>query len=235
MSFVSGVRTRIGAIPVLGPALRAMRRQALRLRFPGSRSYWEARYRRGGTSGAGSCGELAEFKADYLNRLVMREHVASVIEFGCGDGRQLALARYPSYLGIDVSDAAVGACRRRFADDPTKRFLRLGDYRGECADLSLSLDVIYHLVEDAVFLAYMSRLFRAAGRYVVVYSSDGEDTANVRVAGRPAPHVRHRRFSAWVREHEPAWRLVERVPNRFPEQSFSDFFLFARAPVPPDS
>jgi hypothetical protein len=39
-------------------------------------------------------------------------------------------------------------------------------------DLELSLDVIYHLVEDEVFDAYMRSLFAHAGRFVVIYSSN---------------------------------------------------------------
>jgi hypothetical protein len=56
-----------------------------------SAAYWEARYRAGGHSGAGSRGRLAAFKADFLNALIRDNAIASAIEFGCGDGGQLAL------------------------------------------------------------------------------------------------------------------------------------------------
>ena len=70
------------------------------------------------------------------------------MEFGCGDGNQLSLADYPSYVGLDVSKTAVRLCQRRFADDLSKSFFL---YDSACftdraglftADLAVSLDVI---------------------------------------------------------------------------------------------
>ena len=195
-----------------------------------SASYWKERYAAGGNSGPGSYGELANFKAAVLNRFVQDRAVTSVIEFGCGDGNQLAIARYPSYTGIDVSPLAIRSCRERFKDDPSKQFLLASDDDGRGADLALSLDVVFHLVEDAVFVAYMRRLFEAASRYVIVYSSDRDEPVQP-----VAPHVRHRRFSRWV-EHEMGarWKLLERIPNAFPYNgdyrttSFCDFFIYGR-------
>ncbi|MBI9084342.1 MAG: hypothetical protein JEZ11_12140 [Desulfobacterales bacterium] len=72
--------------------------------------YWERRYAQGGTSGAGSYGRLAEFKAEVLNTFVEERGVQNIIEFGCGDGNQLSLAKYPSYVGLDASKTAVTQC-----------------------------------------------------------------------------------------------------------------------------
>jgi hypothetical protein len=85
-----------------------------------SAQYWRNRYRSGGNSGAGSYGRLANFKAEIVNAFVREHDVASVIEFGCGDGAQLTLADYPSYLGFDVADESVELCRSKFAKDSTK-------------------------------------------------------------------------------------------------------------------
>ncbi len=145
-------------------------------RFPGSTAYWERRYRDGGNSGSGSFGKFGEFKAKILNDFVRSQHVQSVIEFGCGDGNQLLLADYPEYLGVDVSDKAIELCRNKFAGDKSKRFEPLRDYSTATADLALSLDVIYHLIEDEVFEIYMTRLFDSAQRWVIVYSSDFENS-----------------------------------------------------------
>jgi len=87
-----------------------------------SMDYWERRYAQGGTSGSGSYARLAEFKAEVLNAFVQERHIQSVIEFGCGDGNQLSLARYPSYVGLDVSKTAIFLCGRRFAMDSDKSF-----------------------------------------------------------------------------------------------------------------
>src|SRR5215210_4430947 len=42
---------------------------------------------------------------------------------------------------------------------PAKTFKLMEEYAGESAELALSLEVIYHLVEDEVFESYMRRLF----------------------------------------------------------------------------
>lgn len=198
-------------------------------RFEGSEAYWEKRYASGQTSGVGSYGDFAEFKAEILNSFVDEHHVSKVIEFGCGDGNQLRLARYPEYLGIDVSATAVVQCRTVFGEDGTRRFVIKEDYRGETAELALSLDVIYHLVEDVVFDDYMRALFDASSRFVIIYSSN----TNQQEKDQP-PHVRHRCFSDWVSENRPDWRLISRIPNRFPYSgdyrtgSFADFFIFEK-------
>lgn len=218
---------------MLGLVARKASRWVNRQRSSGtfdSSQYWRHRYAAGGNSGAGSYGRLSRFKAEVINDFVTSREIASVVEFGCGDGHQLTLASYPAYLGIDVSPEALALCRARFANDSSKRFLLLDDYRGESAELALSLDVIYHLIEDAVFEPYMQRLFGAATRSVIVYASNTDEQ-------RPgqAEHVRHRRFTTWVDQNARDWALSRHIPNRYPvdrrdelETSFADFFVFDR-------
>lgn len=199
--------------------------------FPGTNRYWEDRYAGGGSSGLGSEGRAAELKAAFLNDFVSFRGLTSVVEFGCGDGRQLALATYERYLGFDVSPTAVATCRRRFAGDGSKEFRLLDEYGGETAELVLSLDVIYHLVEDEVFENHMKRLFRAATRYVVIYSTDTE-----RQAAFGRGHVRHRRFTDWIAENASGWQAVERrrgwhrLGRFYRGEHRPDFFVFERRP-----
>jgi SAM-dependent methyltransferase len=209
--------------PLAGVRQLSLLRQ--RIGFHGSAEYWEQRYSHGGTSGAGSYDAPAEAKAAFLNDFVHAREIGSVIEFGCGDGNQLSLADYPSYIGLDVSRSAVELCQRRFADDPAKSFFL---YDGACftdraglftADLAISLDVIYHLIEDSVFEAYMTHLFAAGAKYVIVYATN-EEKRDV------SPHIRRRRFTPWVEAHCPDWRLIDvkQGPNSGPDRT--DFFTF---------
>ncbi|MFO1333259.1 MAG: methyltransferase domain-containing protein [Rubrivivax sp.] len=197
--------------------------------FAGSARYWETRYRTGGHSGAGAYGQLAAFKAEVFNMLVRELNVGSAVEFGCGDGNQLALLDIKRYLGIDVSPTAIDLCRRKFQAQPGHRFLHTSQYGGETAELSLSLDVIYHLVEDAVYLAYMQRLFDAAEQYVLIYASNPAQDTTTRDA-----HVRHRAVSAWVTANRPDFEFFGLIPNRHPYSqdpvngSFCDFLLYRR-------
>jgi SAM-dependent methyltransferase len=207
------------------PSIRRVSLLRQRISFPGSARYWDRRYGLGGTSGDGSYGAMAAAKAEFLNNFVAGNGVNSVIEFGCGDGHQLSFADYPRYVGLDVSRVAIELCKRRFADDRTKSFFL---YDGACfedraglfrSNLSISLDVVYHLVEDNIFYTYMEHLFAAAGRYVVVYATNMELPRN-------APHVRHRRFSSWIERNCPAWRLAEVVPGPNSGPAGADFFVY---------
>jgi SAM-dependent methyltransferase len=210
------------------PGVRQLSLLRQRIGFRGSALYWEQNYARGGTSGLGSYNAAGEAKARFLNDFVRTREVTSVIEFGCGDGHQLTLAEYPRYIGLDVARSAIGICQRRFADDPTKSFFL---YDGACftdriglftADLAISLDVIYHLIEDAVFDAYMTHLFAAGEKFVIIYATNRD------IPGT-APHVRHRHFTQWAEKHAQDWRLLEAMPgpNQGPDRAY--FFTYERA------
>ena len=231
---VRGMKEFIKRVPIVGPLARRIYRRIQGDRrapasFPGSERYWEQRYVSGGDSGPGSYGKFALFKAEILNGFVAEHQVRSVIEFGCGDGNQLELAAYPAYLGVDVSETAIARCRERFRGDPGKTFQLATDYDGRGAELALSLDVIFHLVEDSVFEQYMEALFQAASRFVIIYSSNRDEPSV-----DEAMHVRHRRFTSWIDAHAPGWTLMAHVPNRYPNRgdyrtgSFSDFFIYRR-------
>lgn len=217
-------RNPMRRLPLLGRTKRRGRRRE----FVNSTDYWKRRYAEGRDSGVGSHGFLAEFKAQVLNEFVEHHGIASVIGFGCGDGNQLLLARYPTYSGYDVSPDAIARCKQLFAGDGSKTFRLLEAYDGERADLAISLDVIYHLVEDDVFEAHMEMLFDASDRFVVIYSSNSDEQMS------DAPHVKHRKFTNWVDAHRPDWALVEHIPNPYPYSgdhttgSFSDFYVFEK-------
>jgi SAM-dependent methyltransferase len=214
--------------------MRLFKPEAPALRFEHSSQYWEERYRQGGTSGEGSYGPFAEFKAEVLNDFVRENQVRSVVEFGCGDGNQMSLFQFPAYTGVDVSSTVIERLRQRFAGDATRRFFTTAEVDSiGTHELSMSLDVIYHLVEDPIYDAYMRSLFGAASRFVAIYASNGEPAAGY----NGAPHVRHRRFTEWIEQNAPQWKLLRRIPNRYPYQrigdeekgSFADFYFFQKS------
>ncbi len=192
--------------------------------YPGSRRYWERRYSDGGDSGAGSGGVLAAYKANFLNTFVQEHSIDSVVELGCGDGRQLNLAEYPKYIGLDIAASAVERCKALFSEDRTKQF---EVYDPDCfvsasfqADLAISLEVIFHLTEERLYLLYMQHLFALSSRWVIIFSSDEEEKGKGMF-----PHFRQRRFSADVPE---GWVLRQRVENPHRDRSVSDFFVFEK-------
>jgi hypothetical protein len=207
--------------------------KAYRAKYPGSQQYWERRYEEGGTSGAGSYGRLAEFKADVLETFVKENDVETVIEFGCGDGNQLSLIDYPQYTGLDVSPTAIRQCKSVFESDDSKSFFLydstafVDNHEIFEHDLSISLDVIYHLTEEKEFEEYMYHLFGSADRYVIIYSSN---TSERNIA---AEHVMHREFTEWVEKNTSEWKHINTIENDYPYDpenpdttSWSDFYVF---------
>jgi SAM-dependent methyltransferase len=231
VSELQKLKSLLTAVPVFGVVARLARKRQKTRDFVGSDSYWEARYAEGGSSGTGSYGRLARAKAEILNSYVRSEGIMSVLEIGCGDGNQLTLADYPNYIGFDVSHTVIAACRERFAGDPTKLFEVSGDEQMPICELGLSLDVIYHLVEDEVFEQYMADLLGHSSKLVVLYTSDSDVFVPKSVT---PPHIRHRPIGRWMTGQKD-WRLRERIANPYPyrvgaegETSYADFYVYER-------
>lgn len=216
--------SKIGELKQIGAILRR------KLTFFGSIGYWERRYHYGGRSGEGSYGELARFKAEIINDFVKEHHINTVIDFGCGDGNQLSFFQFPKYTGLDVSKNAIELCREIYRNDPTKAFLVYDpkyynsvEYKSE---LALSLDVIYHLVEDMVFSKYMSHIFASAEKFVIIYSSNTDENKQLQY-----PHVRHRKFTDWIDSNLNCWELLQFIPNKISsKKSPSDFYVYQKLP-----
>jgi len=200
-------------------------------KFPGSSSYWEERYAKGGNSGSGSYNRLAQFKADFLNQFVAEKNIQKVIEFGCGDGNQLMLAKYPAYIGLDVSRTVLQQCIQKFTTDNTKSFFLYDStafkdsHKILYTDLSLSLDVLYHLIEQEVFESYLRHLFASSSKYVIIYSSNHNSQHHF--------HVKSRDFTTWITENIKGFKLVDVVKNKYPfdpndadNTSFADFYIY---------
>jgi len=222
------MREMIKIIPIIGPVIIKIYRELFfkQKPFPGSEFYWIQRYNSGGNSGSGSYNNLAEFKAEIINDFVKDNNVITVIEYGCGDGNQLKIAKYPSYIGFDISPKAIKICQDIFQHDKTKSFRLMTEYKGETAQLTLSLDVLYHLIEDDIFNSYMERLFNSSERFVIIYSSDYDEEQKY--------HEKRRQFTKWVDTVVPGWKLIRHIPNRFPfngrkeESSLSDFYIYEK-------
>ncbi|EEE36540.1 hypothetical protein RKLH11_373 [Rhodobacteraceae bacterium KLH11] len=193
-----------------------------------STQYWTERYKRGKTSGAGSYGRLSVYKANFINVFVESEGIQSVVELGSGDGNQASLFDIPKYTGLDISEVCIERCNSAFKDRTNWSF-SLPDAPIEAHDLAISLDVIYHLVEEDVFATYINRLFDIAKKYVLIYSSDFDEVTGNR-------HVRHRKYSRWVAENKKGWRVCLSEDNPFsyeghgnsPRNSFAAFTVFEK-------
>jgi glycosyltransferase involved in cell wall biosynthesis len=216
--------SKLASVPGIGLLMDLIKKN----RFRNSSHYWEKRYQQGGTSGAGSYGRFAEYKAEVLNGFVAGKGIDRVAEFGCGDGNQLKYFNFARYLGIDVSPAAVDLCRKTYMNDPARQFLvysgsgSVEQIRQFAPDMTISLDVIYHLVEDAVFEEYMTNLFSLSSRYVIIYST------NFDMKYGPL-HQIDRKFTDFIEKNIKGWRLSEIVINPHKgTDSQSDFYIYEK-------
>jgi SAM-dependent methyltransferase len=215
--------------------IKNIKRNQQKKKFKGSAEYWEERYQAEGNSGSGSYDHLANFKAEILNDFVAKNNITKVLEFGCGDGNQLAIAKYPNYIGLDVSPTAIQLCAKKFPNDKTKSFLLynsmafVDNHSIIKADLTMSLDVLYHLVELAVFEKYICDLFNASEKYVIIYASDyNQEEEPIH------QHENRRGFTAFVAKKFPNFKLEEVIKNKYPKTvnglvgSYSDFFIYKK-------
>jgi SAM-dependent methyltransferase len=187
--------------------------------------HWQRHYKRGGDSGPGSYGEFASYKADLINRVVRERGIRSIIELGCGDGNQLTYLEVDQYIGLDVSKVAIQRCLARHGGNAKRSFIWYDqDYfhdplRIVSADCAISLDVIYHLIEDDVFARYVRNLFNCARRFVIIYGLDREQMRPRHVA------VRFRKYSDYIATNIPEFRIAQHVSEK---EKFYDFFLYER-------
>ena len=182
-----GLWSRVLALTPLGKSGRRRAAQAGEFR---SAEYWEDRYKTGGRFRLISAPyrKLAAFKAQFINGFIREQKVKRLLDFGCGDGNQASFLDIESYLGFDVSASAIERCRERSSKAMRCRrfcFSEQAVFRAEAdafkADLAMSMDVIFHLVEEEVFAKYMENLFSAATRHVIIYSTNFDKSY-------PAPH-----------------------------------------------
>ncbi len=123
-----------------------------------------------------------------------------------------------------MAPSAIQRCRDLFASDPTRCFLVYDPYRfdpaGLKAELGLSLEVLFHLTEDALYQRYLQHLFGTATRWVVIFAPDEPDQT-----GGQFPHLRPRQFS---RDIPAGWTLQRHDSNPHRDISMSDFFVFEK-------
>ena len=196
-----------------------------------SADYWSTRYDNGGNSGAGSRGRLATYKHKVINQVVKSNNITEVIDFGSGDGYQCSMLQILKYTGVDVSQKAIDSCNRKYARNQNWKFYHTSNPKIEKikAPLSMSIDVIFHLVEDDIFDTYMKRLFAASTSLVLIYSSNEDKKIEVE-------HVNHRKYTDWIDANAKDFKLIKEWQNPYPytegqnpnTTSFASFKLFKK-------
>lgn len=183
-------------------------------------NYWEDRYKSGKNSGDGSYGEYANHKADVINKYILKYGIRTISDFGCGDGNQISLLRgFESYSGFDISPYVISMCMNKFRNDNKMTFYTNMTGLPE-ADLCLSLDVLYHIIELKEFENYLHSLFLKSKRFVLIFSSNYDGNYVV------ADYILHRKFTDWIDKNYREFVLVEELNNFL--QISAKFYLYKR-------
>jgi len=188
--------------------------------FVDSKTYWNNRYSHDGTSGDGSYGFEASYKSKYINSFLTKNEVNSVVEFGCGDGNQLRGINYSNYLGVDISKDIIELCKYKYKKDETKQFILLEHFKEAQFDLSLSLDVIYHLVEDENFYQHINKVFISSSKYVIIFSTNFDDLMY------NFSHVRNRKFTDYIEENFSDFELIDTDINK--NKNRASFYVYKK-------
>jgi len=176
-----------------------------------SKEYWEERYSKGGNSGMGSYGSSASLKASVINTIIDKHSIKTINDYGHGDGNNITLLKGNfKYYGYDVSKSAYDICTLKFKDNKAYTFYHT-DKQFKQADLALSLDVLYHLVEYDVYQDYLNRLF-SKSTFVLIYAQDFDGDVN--------SHCRSRKFTTYIKNTFPAFTHIDTIDGSHDKVKF---------------
>jgi SAM-dependent methyltransferase len=191
-----------------------------------TKKYWEQRYKEGGNSGAGSYGRLSKFKSDIINNIIKKYNIKTILDLGCGDGNQLSYFKINNYVGYDISKTIILKNQIKFKYDNTKQFIyNLSILNNKKFDLVLSLDVIYHLLEEELYQEYLNNLIKYSNKYILIYSSNKIHFNN--------KHIKERKFTNDLKKKKEI-EFIQFIPNKYPfkndpiNESISNFYLYKK-------
>ena len=197
-----------------------------------SNKYWEERNKEDKEpSGMGSYGKLADFKKDVVNKFLDDNNIKSIIDYGAGDGNQLKMlnTKNRKYIGTDISNTAVDKLNELFKNDDTKTFLYDNEIKNIKGELVLTLDVLFHLIENDIYDNYMKNLFDMSDKFVIIFARN----ENVDLA----IHVKFRKFTDYIENNFKNWKLIKHIPNKYSQKilgqdndttSPSDFYIYEK-------
>ena len=183
---------------------------------------WDNRYKNNGNSGNGSYDLLAEFKAEIINKFIDENNIQNIIELGCGDGNQCSLFKIDNYLGLDISPHIIDYCNNKFQNNSKYNFeVYNNDYlNNEKYELSLSLDVIYHILDDNEYKKYMEDLFKFSNKYVIIYSNN--------YSGHKIGHMYTKNFTKDIEKWFNNYKLKNIIYQKYTNLSSADFYIYEK-------
>lgn len=180
------------------------------------KQHWDQRYSTGGNSGNGSYGNSAIGKGKYISDVIKKFKIKTINDLGHGDGNQLKYFEGDfKYYGYDVSSYINSKLANEYKDNPKYTFL---DSVGKMnkGDLALSLDVIYHIIQEDEYYKYLDTLF-SLGDYVLIYAVDMDH--------KFTPYFQARKFTPYIDSTFPQFKLLD-VQDGF--ERYVKFYLYGK-------
>jgi len=88
------------------------------------------------------------------------------------------------------------------------------NYNSEKAILTVSLDVLYHLVENKIFEQYIYTLFNASIKYVMIHSRDVDEAdsalENTGYKSITFKHFKDRKISDYIEKNISTHKLIDK-------------------------
>jgi len=184
------------------------------------KAYREERYKTWWNSWAWSYWENALFKADIINYLIDELKVNSWVEVGCWDWHNLWLYNFKEYLWLDVSAKAIEKCKNIYVADNSKEFKLYEPWKEKQRDMSLCLDVTYHIFPRKEREETILETVRLWKKYVLFYSFLN-----------PSWHVKHINdydFKSYITDVCAEKWYDMRIMDKKPPKSESRFVLIIK-------
>jgi SAM-dependent methyltransferase len=136
-------------------------------------TFWDERYRTNIAlgSGAGSRGEVLQYKRDLMQEVVDRLRPGSILDVGCGDLEVMRELRFAgAYTVIDASSFVIERNRqiRPEWDFVAGDFVALAQSGDLHADLVICLDVLIHQHDRETYRAFVRSLLAVSRRAAVM-------------------------------------------------------------------
>lgn len=198
-----------------------------------SYQYWAERYINTNFKNSSGNGRLKfrlRYKAKMLNKIFETYTITKIADFGCGDGLLASRLKCAKYYGIEINSEIVSNLKNKFFEKKEFEFSTKFESRWRNKiDASISVDVIFHLVEKDVYQKYMNELFSTDAKYVIIRAYNHESQGT----GRNS-HILHREFLNTVKKYFPNYNLINESPPRRRHIYLSDsdknqFFVFKKS------
>ena len=191
-----------------------------------STTYWEKRYASGRNSGEGSYNTSAKWKADNINKFIKENGIKTIGDLGTGDGNQFSLfSGYEMYYGFDVSKIIIDRVSKQFKHNLKAKFSNLIEDM-PLVDLTISLDVLFHLIDKEVYIKYIETLFSKSKEYVIVYARNK--------SCQGASHYKCREFIKDIQNiiGIPPFKIIPIPPNISKRGiSYNDFVFYQKGEI----